>query len=159
MEGEGWWARRETAETFSGLSDECFAGEASGEGRGGGRPQRRAGSEQVTGSSAPSSAVPRHGHSRSARRRRRRPLLPAFGFVSHATDFSTIFYASPLFFFFTTASLPLHSFSATSSFSSFGNDRIVIPIGHYIDVLLRAIVVFSTRERERGGGERFFKEG
>lgn len=31
----------------------------------GGRPQRRAGSEQVTGSSAPSSAVPRHGHSRS----------------------------------------------------------------------------------------------
>ncbi|KAM0736096.1 hypothetical protein ACS0PU_010057 [Formica fusca] len=32
----------------------------------GGRPQRRAGSEQVTGSSAPSSAVPRHGHSRSA---------------------------------------------------------------------------------------------
>lgn len=39
MEGEGWWARRETAETFSGLSDECFAGEAAGEereGRGGG---------------------------------------------------------------------------------------------------------------------------
>jgi len=33
----------------------------------GGRPQRRAGSEQVTGSSAPSSAVPRHSHSRSAR--------------------------------------------------------------------------------------------
>lgn len=31
----------------------------------GGRPQRRAGSEQVTGSSAPSNAVPRHGHSRS----------------------------------------------------------------------------------------------
>ena len=33
--------------------------------REGGRPQRRAGSEQVTGSSAPSSAVPRHGRSRS----------------------------------------------------------------------------------------------
>jgi len=46
----------------------------------GGRPQRRAGSEQVTGSSAPSSAVPRHDHSRSAQWT---PLAIPFGFASY----------------------------------------------------------------------------
>ena len=87
----------------------------------------------MTGSSAPSSAVPRHGHSRSARR-------PAFGFVSHATDFSTIFYP-PL------PPLPpvlqprcpfdARSFSSTSSFSSF---RPGYCIGDWINSLIRTCV-------------------
>lgn len=55
--------RTEIAVTFRGLSE--GSRNSGGGRREGGQPQRRAGSEQVTGSSAPSSAVPRHGHSRS----------------------------------------------------------------------------------------------
>ncbi|KAK1137531.1 hypothetical protein K0M31_002036, partial [Melipona bicolor] len=56
----------EITETFRRLSE--VSRDSERDRREGGRPQQRAGSEQVTGSSAPSSAVPRHGHSRSSPR-------------------------------------------------------------------------------------------
>lgn len=146
--------RRETAETFSERTvRRVFRGhgERGGEGEGegeGGRPQRRAGSEQVTGSSAPSSAVPRHGRSRSARR-------PAFGFVSHATDFSMIFYAplpSPPFLQ-PRCPFDTRSFSATSSFSSVDRRWNGYYIGDYINSLMHVggqstHGVLNDRERE-----------
>lgn len=68
-DGRKWW--RYSEDSPRGQVRCCAAG---------GRPQRRAGSEQVTGSSAPSSAVPRHDHSRSARWT---PLAIPFGFASY----------------------------------------------------------------------------